>query len=210
MKFTTLFLGPIAVSGAAIRTRDEDWSSYDGETQSLASMGLCRIYPTTNSPAQASGLDMCEKPCASVSELIKEGDILSLSCIADQSMEGMHDPAGEKYLIGECKCNLPIISWGVGSIVEGLPAVGRVTCAVWKLGAMEAGELLAGSVTGMSGGTQTLAKVAKMLLKAGKGAGEYEQWVRDHSQGDEACDFSPRQLFDDFVGIDDSDLPLVI
>lgn len=52
---------------------------------------------------------------------------------------------------------------------------------------------------------QTLAKVAKLVAKAGGGSSDYESWVREQL-GDDACDFSPAQLFEDFTGLSEQDV----
>lgn len=210
MKFSTAAaLFPLTAS--ALVARQNGWPAYDAETDVLKEDGLCRAYKTLDPPPEASGLEMCDDLCAPAREITSDDAIFSISCIATgQAMPEFPDPSGARYNIGECKCNHPLINWVAEAvIIEGLPAIGRVTCAVWKLAASEAAQLIAGTLTGMNGGAQTLAKVARMINSLGNGAGDWEAWVSEVSEGDGACDFSPQQLLEDFTGLTEEDLSAV-
>lgn len=211
MKFslaTALF--PIAAS--ALVARQNDWPAYDSETDVLKGDGLCRAYTTGDIPPEATeGVAMCEDLCAPAREITSDESVFSVSCIAfGQAMPDFPDPSGARYNIGECKCNHPLVNWVAEAvIIEGLPAIGRVTCAAWKLATSEAAQLLVGTLTNLGGGTQTLAKVARMINSLGNGASDWENWVREVSEGDGACDFSPQQLLQDFTGLNEQDLSAV-
>lgn len=218
MRFTAaaLLLASAAslASAAAVQRRyseEEQWRDYDLMTESLQEDGLCRTYPQREEPSYASWADMCEPTCADARALAaSDGDgIFSVSCLATGAhLETLHDPAGAAYHLGECRCNLPVVNWVGAAVVEALPAVGQVACAVWELAAKEAAQLLL-SVRGAAAAktsTQTLIKVAKMLQSQGKGLSDWEKWVQERVDSGDACNFSAQKLFEDFTGIDDSAL----
>ncbi|KAK8130033.1 hypothetical protein PG999_002413 [Apiospora kogelbergensis] len=94
------------------------------------------------------------------------------------------------------------------TFVASLPAIGQVTCAVWKEAAKSAVQILSGvnAAAGAKTGIQTLIKVAKMLKKQGKGANEWEEYVRKHVAAGDACEFDIKKMFNDAVKVADSAL----
>ncbi|KAK8086810.1 hypothetical protein PG994_001784 [Apiospora phragmitis] len=213
MKFTiaTLFLAAVAsVSGAAINMEERSSSSleergsnmsqkdYDRETGVLKERGLCRSYKG-DIPGYSDYKKLCAPKC---------GDQKALMAKANKSGKVQ---SGKSYTLGECKCNLPLVNWAGETFVASLPALGRVTCAVWKEAAKSAAQILSG-VNGAAGaktGIQTLIKVAKMLKKQGKGATEWEEYVKKHVAAGDACKFDIKQMFEDAVKVADSAIPNV-
>lgn len=216
MRFTSaaLLLASAAslASAAAVQpryTKEEEWRDYNLMTESLKEDGLCRTYPQRQEPSYSSWADMCEPTCADARALAqKDGDkIFSVSCLAAGAhLETLHDPEGAGYHLGECKCNLPVVNWVGEAVVEALPAIGHVACAVWELAAKEAAQLLLATrgAAAATTGTQTLIKVAKMLQSRGKGVSDWEKWVKERVDSGDACNFSAKKLFEDFTGLDDS------
>ncbi|KAK8134133.1 Chitotriosidase-1 [Apiospora sp. TS-2023a] len=199
MKFTiaTLLLAAVAsVSGAAIKMEERSSSDssslearanmsqkdYDQETGVLKDRGLCRSYKG-NAPGYSDFKDVCAP----------------------------NDPKGKSYTLGQCMCNLPIINWAGDTFVAALPALGQVTCAVWTEAAKSAAQILSGvnAAAGAKTGVQTLIKVAKMLKKQGKGASEWEEYVKKHVAAGDACKFDIKKMFNDAVDIVDSAIPNV-
>ncbi|KAH8171012.1 hypothetical protein LIA77_09793 [Sarocladium implicatum] len=211
MKFSiaTLLL-PLAASASTLQRR-VTWDEYHAESQVLSDDGLCRSYATTQPPAQAEDLVLCEWYCASARDISTDQGTFSWTCFADtgDSAPTFPDPDGVRYKMGECKCNHPVINFIGDTFAEALPAIGHVTCAVWKLATSEAAQLIAGTPFKAATATQTLIKVAKQISKISDNGG-WEDWVRRVSEDAGACDFSPAQLFQDFTGISDEDIAAVL
>lgn len=111
--------------------------------------------------------------------------------------------------LAECLCNDPIVDFVGETFTSALPAIGQVTCSVWKLATEDAAKLLAGSVNPASEAASTsqiLFKIAKMLAKEGKSASEYEEYVRKHLAAGDSCDMDFGQMFKDATGISDDAL----
>lgn len=210
---TLLLAGAASLAWAAAvqprYTEAEKWRDYKLMTASLQEDGLCRTYPQREEPSYSSWAAMCEPTCADARALAKtRGDaVFSVSCLATGvRLETLRDPAGAAYHLGECKCNLPVVNWVGEAVVEALPAIGHVACAVWELAGKEAARLLL-SLRGAAAAktsTQTLIKVAKMLRNQGKGLSDWEKWVQERVDSGDACNFSAKKLFEDFTSIDNS------
>ncbi|KAK7948432.1 Chitotriosidase-1 [Apiospora aurea] len=228
MKFTiaTLFLAAAAsVSGAAINMEERSSSleargntsqkDYDQETGVLKDRGLCRSYKGPI-PGYSDYKAICAPKCGDQKALMdkanKTGKTQSVGCVmTTQKPPYFNDPKGKSYTIGECMCNLPIVNWAGDTFVAALPALGQVTCAVWTEAAKSAAQILTG-VNGAASaktGVQTLIKVAKMLKKQGKGANEWEEYVRKHVAAGDACKFDVKKMFHDAVQVADSAIPNV-
>ncbi|KAK8077625.1 Chitotriosidase-1 [Apiospora saccharicola] len=212
MKFTitTLLLAAVAsVSGAAISMEERSSSlearanmsqkDYDQETGVLKDRGLCRSYKG-NAPGYSDFKDVCAPKCGDQKSLMAKantsGKTQSVSCVmTTKAPPYFSDPKGKSYTLGQCMCNLPIINWAGDTFVAALPALGQVTCAVWTEAAKSAAQILSG--------------VAKMLKKQGKGASEWEEYVKKHVAAGDACKFDIKKMFNDAVDIVDSAIPNV-
>ncbi|KAK7977742.1 Chitotriosidase-1 [Apiospora saccharicola] len=228
MKFTitTLLLAAVAsVSGAAISMEERSSSlearanmsqkDYDQETGVLKDRGLCRSYKG-NAPGYSDFKDVCAPKCGDQKSLMAKantsGKTQSVSCVmTTKAPPYFSDPKGKSYTLGQCMCNLPIINWAGDTFVAALPALGQVTCAVWTEAAKSAAQILSGvnAAAGAKTGVQTLIKVAKMLKKQGKGASEWEEYVKKHVAAGDACKFDIKKMFNDAVDIVDSAIPNV-
>lgn len=213
MKFSvaTLFLATLSsVSGAAVSVRDaksDKQRDYDNETQVLKDRGLCRSYKGA-APSYSKFTDLCEPKCGDARKIVEQTNkSYSVSCAitGTTTQPTFTDPEGKSYQLGECFCNLPIVNWIGDTFVASLPALGQVTCAVWTEAAKDAASIL----TGVSGvgtaktSTQALIKVAKMLLKQGKNASDFEEYVRKHVEAGDACNFDIKKMFEDATQVSD-------
>ncbi|KAH6655792.1 hypothetical protein BKA67DRAFT_249643 [Truncatella angustata] len=212
--FTTILATAGSVSAAAIKGRDDKSDAqrdYDLQTEDLKQSGLCRFYKG-DQPEYSKYQDLCEPKCGEARKLaIDDGKTFSVSCSASQAtaVPWFQDPQGNgEFTLGQCLCNLPIVNFVGETFVASLPALGQVVCSVWKLATVDAAKLLAGTLsTGGAGtATQTLLKVAKMLAKQGKGASEYEEYVKKHLAAGDSCSFNIKQMFEDALKISDEDL----
>ncbi|KAI1336228.1 hypothetical protein F5Y15DRAFT_208241 [Xylariaceae sp. FL0016] len=213
MKFTTsLSLLALAASSsvsAAALERRESKDDFDSTTVSLKSQGLCRIYDGGLDPEYSKFEDLCEPTCGDIADIVAEtGETASVSCFTGgQGIPTYTDYKDNTYNIGICLCNLPLVNFIADSFVEALPAIGLVTCAVWKQAIVDGTSLATGALPGNASGTvQTLIKVAKMIAKVGKGAGEYEEYVKKHLEDGDACDLDFESMFELFTGISEDDL----
>ncbi|KAI0016292.1 hypothetical protein F4780DRAFT_696697 [Xylariomycetidae sp. FL0641] len=200
MKFTT---AATALALAGLSTAAESQQDYDTETEMLKESGLCRLYEGEN-PDYSRWQDLCAPTCGDMDQIVEDtGETYSISCylFAQTTQPTFTDPQGETYQLAQCLCDDPLVDWAADSFVASLPAVGQVTCSVWKLAAEDAAKLLVGTAGAGAAGTasQTLIKVAKMLAKEGKSATEYEEYVRDHLEAGDSCDFDIGQMFEDAV-----------
>lgn len=213
MKFSAaaIFLAASgSVSAVAIRARDEQSDlqrDYDIETDVLKDRGLCRVYQGAD-PEYSKFTDLCGPKCGDARAIVDEtNEAYSVTCAVTgtTTQPTFTDPEDETYKLGQCFCNLPIINWVGENFVAALPALGQVTCAVWKEASKEAASILSGAsgVGSAKTSVQALIKVAKLLNKVGKGASEYEDYVREHLEAGDACDFDIGQLFEDAVGLSD-------
>ncbi|KAI8174473.1 hypothetical protein K4K51_008768 [Colletotrichum sp. SAR 10_75] len=217
--FTAVAIIPTIVSALAIRAAPapapgNNWDVYAQNTAQLKSRGLCRAYVGRDKPTKAVwGANMCTDVCAPAKQLAKDQKVFSVTCLGSGPAKGdFPDPEGYRYNLGQCKCNDPVINWITEKIVvEGLPALGLVTCSVFKIAVTETFDLLTGVARGALGtGTQTLAKVAKALIKAGKGSSDWEAYVKEHLAAGDACDFSAAKLFNDFGKLTDYNIANVM
>lgn len=206
-----LLASALSVSSAAVLARDSksEWRDYDMVTKQLADRGLCRLY-LEKQPSYSSWKEQCEPLCADARAVALDKDeFFNVACLPGKAgghVETFRDPEARAYTYGECKCNLAVINEGTKKVFEKLPAIGLIACSVWKLAAKEALDI-AGAVVGVSRaktGTQALAKAAKQIKKQGGGENDWEEWVEKHLKEGTACDFSLKQLFHDFTGLDDS------
>ncbi|KAK6824994.1 hypothetical protein PG995_015413 [Apiospora arundinis] len=227
MKFTiaTLLLAAVSsVSGAAINVEERgnnlevrgkmSQGDYDRETQVLKDRGLCRSYKGA-SPGYSDFKQLCAPKCGDQKTLLEKSKTQgsqSVTCImSTKAPPYFTDPQGKSYTLAECKCNLPEIKFIGETFVASLPALGQVVCAVWTEAAKTAAQLLTGvnAASAAKTGTQTLIKIAKMLKKQGKGANEWEEYVRKHVAAGDACKFDIKKMFNDAVKVADSAIPNV-
>ncbi|KAM0820954.1 hypothetical protein AB5N19_06775 [Seiridium cardinale] len=133
-----------------------------------------------------------------------------VSCAAtgDTDLPSVTDPDNKEYQLGQCRCSIPIIKWVGDDFVASLPALCSVTCTVWKEAAKNAASLLTGpsGVDTAKTDTQALIKVVKMLGKQGKSASDFEQYVKKHVEPGNACNFNPKQMFEDANKVADDDV----
>ncbi|KAK9422516.1 hypothetical protein SUNI508_00379 [Seiridium unicorne] len=210
MKFstiTTILATTGSVSAAVMKVRDDktqDQKDYDTQTKSLESDGLCRFYKGT-APEYSKYTDMCDPKCGDARKIaLQDNKTFSVTCSASSptGTTWSSDPYDKslQFTLGQCLCNLPIVNFVGETFVEALPALGQVTCSVWKLATEDAAKILIGLPTGgASTASQTLIKVAKMLAKQGKGATEYEDYVKKHLAAGDSCDFDIKKMFEDAV-----------
>ncbi|KAI1878367.1 uncharacterized protein JN550_000549 [Neoarthrinium moseri] len=202
------------VSAAAVSVRDEKIDlqrDYDKETQDLKNRGLCRKYEGRDEPSYSKFTDLCEPKCGDAKKIVDETHkTYSVTCAVTgtTTQPTFPDPEGKRYKLGQCFCNLPIVNWVGENFVASLPAIGQVTCAVWKEAAKDAASLLTGvgGVGAAKTGIQALIKVAKMLASQGKSASNFEEYVKKHVAAGDACSFDFKKMFEDAKKVSDEAL----
>ncbi|KAK6076935.1 hypothetical protein SCUP234_07004 [Seiridium cupressi] len=215
MKFSvaTLFLSTIgSTSAAALKPRQESMSDYESTTVSLRQQGLCRTYEGIE-PSYSKLEDYCGPLCDEANSVIdKSKGATSMTCLAAAGVAGIEyqtDPKGKQYAVGECLCNLPVVNWAADSFAAALPAVGQVTCSVWKLASVQAAKMLASTPFTPASTSMVLWKVAKLVKASSGNADKWEEYIKEHLAKGDSCDLNFSSFFEAATGVSDEDLQAI-
>lgn len=164
----------------------EQEPQYSYDTAGIAKEGCCRVFTTNQFKTRSEMNATCSQKCGNATVMEAKansnGVLAGTSCVQIQpTYPGGIDPDGDPYTMGNCVCNIPLLTHILEEVVIYLPYIADIGCEIMMdaLGTVLAvgAQAIPGVGEEMDAGMAAGVTAAKTMSKYGKKASDFLGYI---------------------------------